>query len=205
MLCRGIYASEFEIKKYKIPNQNLIKVEITRFNYIKICSILDELDILNSYAKNDEFLKGTLYVVAPAIRAIKTYTGFRKTRNSIYAHFNRDKRKKFYPFWKVFRDAKIPFSKSELDSVYSYLHGINGILVTRYYDDFNQFSEIASDELISFQSWLNAAERKSPEKSYYESINSEIEKRMKEKKIDGIIVDPFMTEIIKRAKRVNYS
>ena len=200
MLCRHIYLNTSEVRKLKIPSTNLISVDITRLNYIKICSILDELTILNKYAKDDNYLKDTLYIIAPLSRALKKYTGFRKGRNSIYAHFNRNKKNEFYPFWKVFENSNFPKTEMETNKVYTYLHGISGILVTRYYDEFMDYSDIQSKDLELFKEWQNQQILISPDSDYYSEIDIEIDKRMKEYDMKGIIVDPIMEDLIKYFK-----
>ena len=88
-----MFTAYYDKINLSIPKNSVIYTDSIRYSYIQICIILDELEILNGLAKNDEYLKDTLYVISPAVRALKKFTGLKKARNYIFAHFNRSKKK----------------------------------------------------------------------------------------------------------------
>lgn len=201
MLCRSMYAANFDRIQLKIPVESVIYMDSIRYSYIQLCTILDEIDILNRYAKGDSYLKGTLYVVSPAIRAMKKFTGIRKARNYMLAHFNRDKKGNFYPWWKALKEMKLPRIKTELSQIYTYLHIINGIIVTRYYQELKEFSHTSGVEVESYFNWVKEQEELAINNpTPFDNIESEIEKRMSEMDISGIAEDPFIRAVNKHLK-----
>lgn len=197
MVCRSMYASSKDRIEFKTPPESVIFADSIRYSYIQLCSILDELKILNSFAKNDIYLKETLYIISPALRAIKKYNGIRPARNSMLAHFNRDKSGHFIPWWKTLKDLKLPRTKREIAQIFTYLNIINGIIVTRYYEQLKGFTnENKKDVDYYLETVVNQENNEIQNPSSFVEIESEIEKRMSEKGMDKIIVDPFMTEII---------
>ena len=79
---------------------------------------------------------------------------------------------------------KLPRTRIELDEIYTYLHGINALIVTRYYDELKEISEISKKEVDSYWIWMKEQEEaaiKNP--TPFQNVNDQIEKRMKEKNI----------------------
>ncbi|MCF1193111.1 hypothetical protein LRR18_16095 [Mangrovimonas sp. AS39] len=199
-----MYATNFDRIQLQIPQSSVLHSDLIRYSYIQLCIILDEIDTLNRLAKDDEYLKDTLYIVTPAIRAIKKYTGIRKARNFMLAHYNRDKKGNFYPWWRALKDLKLPRLKQELTQIYTYLHAINGIIVTRYYEELKDISQTAGKEVDEYYSWVRTQEELAiKDDSPFDNIESEIENRMAEFDMKGIIQDPFVVNVNDYVKK-NY-
>ena len=159
MTCRSLYAANIERIKFKIPKSSVIFMDSIRYSYIQLCTIQDELKILNGLAKNDEYLKNTLYIISPAARALNKYTGIRKARNVMFAHFNRDRNDNFTPWWKELIGLKLPRFKDELVHIMTYVQLINGIIVTRYYEQLKEISKEVEKEVNEYFEWIKIQEK----------------------------------------------
>jgi hypothetical protein len=167
---------------------------LLRYNYIQICSILDELDILNGIAKTDNYLRDTLYVLSPAIKKVKRFTGLRRARNSFLAHFNRDKKKQFSPWWKSLKGLRLPRTGNEVRQLYALMCIINSLLVSRYYEELKELSIQFKEEENEFYNWVKAEEEMAKnEPNNIDDIKSEMEKRFNEKGFKHIVMQdkPF--------------
>ncbi len=206
MTCRSMYAANIERIKLNIPKDSVIFMDSIRYAYIQLCTIQDELNILNRIAKNNNYLRDTLYIISPASRALNKYTGIRKARNFMFAHFNRDKKKNFSPWWKELKGLKLPRIKNELSQVFTYLQMINGIIVTRYYEDLKEISLLAKIEVDEYFEWVEIQENEAMiNKTPFDDINIEIEERMKAQNMSEIVIDPFATELIELIGNKTYN
>lgn len=201
MTCRCLYAANIERIKFKIPKGSVIFMDSIRYSYIQLCTILDELKILNGIAKNDEYLKDTLYIISPASRALNKYTGIRKARNVMFAHFNRDRRNNFTPWWKELIGLKLPRFKDELVHIMTYLQLINGIIVTRHYEQLKEISLEAEKDVSDYFKWVETQEKEVlANLTPFANVDKEVEKRMSEHNMTEIVIDPFATELIELIK-----
>jgi hypothetical protein len=201
MTCRCLYAANIERIKFKIPKGSVIFMDSIRYSYIQLCTIQDELKILNRIAKNDEYLKNTLYIISPASRALNKYTGIRKARNVMFAHFNRDRNNNFTPWWKELIGLKLPRFKDELVQIMTYLQLINGIIVTRHYEQLKEISLEAEKEVNEYFDWIKNQEKQVIENlTPFDNVDKEVEKRMIEQKMTEIIIDSFAVELIELIK-----
>ncbi len=201
MTCRCLYAANIERIKFKIPKGSVIFMDSIRYSYIQLCTIQDELKILNGIAKNDEYLKNTLYIISPASRALNKYTGIRKARNVMFAHFNRDRNNNFTPWWKELIGLKLPRFKDELVHIMTYLQLINGIIVTRYYDQLKEITQEVEKDVIDYFEWVKSQEKETLENlTPFENVDKEVEKRMAKHNMTEIVIDPFATELIELIK-----
>lgn len=196
MTCRSMYLSNRDVRVLKIPTKSTVYGDMVRYSYIQLCSILDEFEILNRYAKDDFYLRDTLYVISPALKAINQYTGIRKARNNMLAHFNRDKSGKFLPWWSCLKELKLPRTQVEILQIYVWLHVINSILSTRYLSELEEMSTLYKPDVdLYFQGVekqeVDAIKNPTP----LDSIIDEVDKRMVEKNIGLLTVDPIMTEL----------
>ena len=96
---------------------------------------------------------------ASKTRALNKYTGIRKARNYILAHFNRDKKKNFFPYWKALREVKLPRTQKEIKQIYIWLHLINGIIVSRYFDELTEISNNSKIEVEAYYRWVQEQEK----------------------------------------------
>lgn len=92
MVCRSMYLSYEEIGSLKLSPKSAIYGDVLRYRYIQLCTILDEFEILHGIAKNDPYLRDTLFVISPVTKALSKYNGIKRARNTMLAHFNRDKK-----------------------------------------------------------------------------------------------------------------
>lgn len=198
MMCRSMYLSYVDTIKLKIPKKSVIYADMVRYSYIRLCSILNELSILNRLAKTNDYLKDTLYVASPATRALNKYTGIRKARNFLLAHYNRDKSGNFFPWWKALKNLKLPRTHKEVKQIYVWLHLINGIIITRYSDELKEIFAKSRSEFKSYNDWMVEQENDAvANPTPFDNIEIEVEKRVKEKNIGDIEIDPIMTDLIK--------
>jgi len=202
VICRSMFAATVERKDLGVPKSSVMYSDSVRYSYIQVCIILDEIDLLHNLAKDDQYLKDTLYIISPIVRAIKKFTGIRKARNSVFAHFNRDsKKKEFYPWWKALREMKLPRAKIEQDIMHVALMAINSTLATRYYDDLKEFSIKSYEEMKSYEKWdMEQKENLNAIPNVFKEPMMELQKRGIEKKMDGFIIDPFILEYEKQKR-----
>lgn len=203
MICRSMFTSAFDRAILKIPIESAIYGDSIRYSYIQLCIILDEIDILNRLARDNNYLKDTLYIISPVLRSLKAFTGLRKARNFMLAHFNRDNKKQFHPWWKALRELKLPRTQKELTQIYSYLQCINGIIVTRYYDELKEFSLISKVEVESYLEWIKEQEDLAINNATpFDNLQPEIEKRMIELGMTKIVIDPHSIRLIEILKNI---
>ena len=204
MTCRSMYHSNKDIVNFNIPRSSVIYGDMIRYSYIQLCSILDEIVVLNRLGKDNEYLKDTLYIISPVTRAINQYSGIRKARNFMLAHFNRDKKRNFHPWWKALKGLKLPRTQKEIQQIQKWIHLINGILVTRYYEELKEISKTAEDEIKSYSVWMFEEEKKVSENpTPFDSIENQVAIRMEEKGVKEIMVDPSFTDIIEYIQNKN--
>jgi len=85
-------------------------------NHIQIllCSFLEEWKIFESFAEDDERIRDTLKIAAPALDRIRAWTGLERVRNTLLAHNLRDKKGNPASTWDVFNSNKIPTAYAEI-------------------------------------------------------------------------------------------
>lgn len=85
-------------------------------NYIQIllCSFLDEWQAFSSFAKNDDSVKKTARILAPAIDQFKKWPGLHKVRSNMLAHSPRDRGKKIFFPWVAFKNLRCPTTPEEI-------------------------------------------------------------------------------------------
>ncbi len=183
MLARNILDVIAELNKQKILPTNVIFKIVNRYNFIQFCSFLDELNHLGKLAKNDQYLKDTLYIIAPIHRTLKKWNGIRDIRNKMYAHLNRDNSGNFYPWWITMKDIRIPKTFHENIIVASLFLMIQKVLLSRYYDLFNEGHLKIKDEYADSLNQININNKNmtiSELESLKVSLIEEVEKRMNE-------------------------
>lgn len=167
---------------------------LLRYNYIQFCSMLDELEILHGIAKMDDYLRDTLYVLSPAIKKVKRFTGLKRARNTFLAHLNRDKKKQFYPWWESLKGLRLPRTDNEVRQLYSLLYIINSLLVSRYYTELKELSIQFKEDEKEYFKWVDTEEEKAKnEPNNIDDIRDEMEKRFNEKDFKHIVMQdrPF--------------
>lgn len=200
MICRSMYLSYEESVSLNISKDSPLYADLLRYRYIQLCTILDEFEILNGLAKNDEYLKETLYVISPVTRALSQFTGIKRARNYMLAHFNRDKKKNFHPWWIALKNLKLPRTQKEINDIYKYLHIMNAFIVCRYYEDLKDITTRIKPDYDSYFKWLSEQDKNIDyNKSIFDSVTQEVYKKMADKGIsDQVILDPIMTKVMDR-------
>lgn len=197
MVCRSMYLSFSEVRKLKLASNSVVLGDVIRYSYIQFCIILDEFDILYSLAKDDIYLRDTLAVVKPSLKGFKKYTGIRKARNILLAHFNRNRAGDFKPWWIELKNLKLPRTQKEIGEIHMWLHLTNSILVSRYYDEIKEMSLASKPLLDEYFEWVKSDEKRSMiTPSPLGDVFDDIDKLMKEKGIKNIVLDPIMKELI---------
>ena len=89
-------------------------LEWTVCNHIQIllCSFLDEWKIFESFGE-DERIRDTLQIAAPALDRIRAWTGLERVRSTLLVHNLRDKEGNPVNTWDVFNSNKIPTAYAE--------------------------------------------------------------------------------------------
>lgn len=197
LICKNMYLTHKDIKKYNLSSESHILGDIIKYQYIQLCCIKDEINILHRIAKNDIYLRDTLYVISPALRSLKKYNGIRKARNQMLAHYNRDENKTFKPWWTSLKGLKIPRTFNEFNQIFNWLHVINSILVTRYYSELKEISEMSKIGVENYNNYIVNKEMNTLKKPIsFDNIVHQVLAKMKEKSIsDKWIFDPMMTEL----------
>ncbi len=198
MICRSMYLSYEETLGLKIGADSAMYADLHRYRYIQLCTILDEIEILNRIAKSDSYLMDTLYVISPVTRALGQFPGIKRARNSMFAHFNRDKKRNFHPWWIALRGLRLPQTANEIGDIYKYLHLMNAFLVSRYYEDLKEISVRTKPDFEAFFiSQKEMSENHKNDKAVFETVSEAVLKKLEEKNIaDQLILDPVMTKVI---------
>lgn len=206
MICRSMYQSYEDCITLQIPKETVLYSDLLRYSYLQLCIILDEFEILNGLAKDNQYLKDTLYVVSPIAKALNKYSGIRKARNYLFAHFNRDRKGNFEPWWIVLKDAPLPRTKKEIELVYTWLHLLNAFLVTRYYEEYSKMTKLIEPDFFSFVDWSKSKEQEVAIITPFDSLPEEMKKRFIEKDIeDKLILDPIMSRVLKHLENAEKS
>jgi len=187
VLYRELEENLMRFHKMKLGLDHPHHAAVLRYNYIQVCSILDELDILHGEAKSDNYLKDTLYVLSPALKKLKQFNGLKRARNTFLAHFNRDKKKQFYPWWKSLKGLRLPRNPNEVRQLYALIYIINSLLVSRYYDELKEISIQFKDEEKEYFKWVETEEEKvKNEPNNLDDIKEETHRRFIEKDFKNV-------------------
>ena len=197
MVCRAMYLSFTEVRKLKLPLNSVVLGDVIRYSYIQFCIILDEFEILHGLAKDDIYLRDTLFIVKPSLKGFKQYTGIRKARNILLAHFNRSKTGEFKPWWIELKNLKLPRTQKEIGEIHMWLHLTNSVLVTRYYEEIKELSLKSKPLVDEYFEWVKSDEKQSAiTPTPLRDVFKEVDDRMKKKGMQGVIIDPIMKELI---------
>lgn len=179
-----MYLDYQDIKNAQASNNNFLIVKISKYGYIQVCSFLEEYDILNRLSQDDEVLRDTLYVCAPIIRNLKKYKGLKKMRNLMLAHVNRDKLKRFKPWWNELKGLRKPFHEDDINEIYESLNFILDMLNDRHKKEWEEAIPYLKESLHQFIKEDAALQMKMKHgEKTMRQINSEVLKRMNEKNI----------------------
>jgi hypothetical protein len=184
-IVRNIQQIKLEAKKANLTSQSLLGGDIELYSYVKICNAHHEIELMHKYAPNNQMLFDILYALKPLLKIINEYkTGIKRMRNGILAHFNRDSKGNFVPYWQLFTRAKLPQEPGELDLIYSCLDIFRVVLVDHFEKDLIPFYTSIDEELtLRFAEWKNSL-GPIPTKDLI-GVKEEINKRLAEKGLIG--------------------
>jgi len=191
MTVRHLYFSFADLKELKIPSNSQVFSDAIQYSYIRICTVLDELDILHGLAGEDIFLRETLHCAHPAIKGIKKYSGLKKARNLMLAHLNRDSKKQFIPWWDELIEFKLPRTHKEINQILVFLNLVNTILVSRYDVKFTEFSESVRPSFEKYFEKVEELEKETNDNpTPLDNVEIEIQKRCQEIGLVNFNLDP---------------
>jgi hypothetical protein len=196
LICRNIYQSYEEVMGLNLTSESTIYRDTIRYRYIQLCSILDEIEILHGLAKDDNYLKDTLYIISPIIKALNQYSGLKRARNYMFAHYNRDKKKQFYPWWLALKDLKLPVASTEITDIYKHLQIMNTLIITRYHAELDEIINRTRPDFNSYMEQSRKATENNDTQSIFNNVMEEVEKKMIEKGADNqLIFAPVVSDI----------
>lgn len=169
-----------QVKQLQIPPFTPIYDDMMFYNIARICSILEELTILRSLCKQNELLKKIFYCLKPIVDYVFQYEkGFSTVRNSMVAHFQRDKMGKYRPYWERFEGLEFPRDNMEHEFIYDCLDVMRVVLI----DKFPDFKNFHDESYKSMSSKVDDFKKTFKAKPAIEisSIKSEVNARLAEK------------------------
>lgn len=180
-IVRNIQQIKLEAKKANLTSQSLLGGDIELYSYVKICNAYHEIELMHKYAPNNQMLFDILFALKPLLKIINEYkTGIKRMRNGILAHFNRNSKGNFVPYWQLFTRAKLPQEPGELDLIYSCLDIFRVVLVDHFEKDLIPFYASIDKELtLRFAEWKNSLGPIPPKDLI--GVKEEINKRLAEK------------------------
>jgi hypothetical protein len=184
MITDELMNSVRDIYKYKISHEHQITKSILKYNYILVCSFLDELDIVNSFSKENDLIKDIMWSISPLRRAINEYNGIKKGRNAYFAHYNRDQNNNFYPWWRSLHGVKLPRTIKEIVFLHSVLASIRAILKSQFLIELNQIKSEFQPEVDGYIKFVIEQEQTALQKAdNVKELVDEVEKRLTSKNI----------------------
>lgn len=180
-IVRNIQQVKLEAKKANLTSKTILGGDLELYSYVKICNAYQEIDLMHRYAKDNQLLFNILYGLKPLLKIINEYkTGIKNMRNGVLAHFNRDSKGNFAPFWQLFTRSKLPQENGELDLIYSCLDILRVVLIQYFEPQLRpHFEKLDEDMKQRFAEW-KASLTATPKKDLG-SVKSEINKRFAEK------------------------
>jgi len=178
-LIGNIQSVNVELEKLNIKSDTPCHDDLTRYSYLKICTFLDEIVILNSIAKEDLHLRDIMASIKPLMLIASKYEkGFRQARDSMLAHLNRDKSGNFKPAWLQLKSMKLPRGAQEMNLIYGSLDLIRVIFIDLYRDEFREFHKSIVEEVQRESQYFIYSIEPALD---FNLVIDEVEKRLKEK------------------------
>jgi|GEM_PF-5895446 len=180
-IVRNIQQVILEAKKANMTPESVLGGDLELFSYVKICNAYQEIEMMHRYAKDNHLLFNILYGLKPLLKIINEYkTGIKNMRNKVLAHFNRDSKGNFAPYWQFFASSKLPQEKGELDLIYSCLDILRVVLIQYFEPELRPFFEKIDAEIKRHFAEWKASLAAIPKKDLA-SVKNEINKRFAEK------------------------
>lgn len=147
-----------DLQSYKIPRNSDLTKTVLNYNFIQICSLFDEIEIINSYSKSNESIRDIMWCISPLLKEIKAFTGIRKARNSIFAHYNRDRNNNFKPWWRALKEVHVPRSPDEIVFITTSLRAIRSIFVSRFINEVKELKASLKLEVAEYFEHIKSKE-----------------------------------------------
>ncbi len=169
---------------FKIPQDHQLTKTVIKYNYILVCSFIEELDVINSYCKENVLIKDVMWSISPLVRAIKNYDGIKKGRNAFFAHYNRDKSNAFYPWWRSLYGVKLPRTVNEVVFLNGVVGSIRAILISQFINEIEDLKKKYKPEVDQYMEYIKVQEEIALQK--FDDLNAlikEVDSRLTQKKI----------------------
>lgn len=184
MLTDELTHSVKDIFTFKIPHDHQITKSIIKHNYILMCSFEAELDIINSFSKENILIKDIMWSISPLLRLVKEYTGIKKGRNAYFAHYNRDRKDQFYPWWRSLHGVKLPRTIKEIVFLHSVFESIRAILKSQFITELEGLKRQYKSEVDDYFEYVKKQEDIAILKpDGIKDLVIEVDNRLKEKNI----------------------
>src|SRR5215212_1378212 len=129
-IVRNIQQVKLEAKQANLTSKSYLGGDVELYSYVKICNAYREIEQLQKLCASNELLLNVMYGMKPLLKIVHEYkTGIQNMRNGALAHFNRDSKGNFSPYWQLFTRAKLPQEPGELDLIYSCLDILRVVLI----------------------------------------------------------------------------
>lgn len=114
-----------------------LKFSLNNKMLIDICSFLDEWKRFNTYASDNERIRKTMKVTAPAIKRLKSWRGIKGMRNTMLAHGHRDDNDngKLTCLNKRYYEAEIPTTYAEVMLLSEYCVYVISAFICRHKEE----------------------------------------------------------------------
>lgn len=115
-----------------------LKYSLNRKMIIDICSFLNEWKRFGTYAKDNEYIRETMKITAPAIRRLKKWGDIEGLRNTMLAHGFRDDNDggKITNISRRYFEAEVPTSYAEVMLLSEYCVYVSAAFICRHADEY---------------------------------------------------------------------
>ena len=141
-------------KEELYKKDEFISHQMMRLSFIQNCIIIQEWQRLEKLSKNDKKLMNTMRIASPLIKEIRRWTGIINFRNSVLAHFGRDKNGKFIPYWRSLHSLKYPTTTWDFTFINTLTLTISGLLEKRHPLELRQAKKILGKDRQRFEKYL---------------------------------------------------
>jgi hypothetical protein len=134
---KKIIENDLRVFKRYIHDDDL-KYALNSKMIIDICSFLNEWKRFGTYAKDNEHIKETMKITAPAIRRLKQWGGIEGMRNTMLAHGFRDDKDdgKLTNIRKRYLEAEVPTSYAEVMLLSEYCVYVIAAFICRHSEEY---------------------------------------------------------------------
>lgn len=127
--------SKQHTQELKLKSGTQVAADVMFITHIRICIVLDELRRLNGLCKDIPGLQDVFSRIAPFYKYARKYEkGFESVRNSMVAHYNRNKAGKYVSFTEKLHVFDVPRSEAELHFICDCLECIRKALFNNFPD-----------------------------------------------------------------------